>query len=52
VYYQADAGDMFTDRKKLDRFLRALSALVNEAIPHQEQVQKVNISLSYPWSKD
>ena len=52
VYYQADAGDMFTDRKKLDRFLRALSALVNEEIPHQEKVQKVNISLSYPWSKD
>ena len=43
---------MFTDRNKLDRFLRALSDLVNEDIPHKEKVQKVSILLSYPWSKD
>ena len=47
-----NADDMFTDRNKLDRFLRALSDLVNEDIPHKEKVQKVSILLSYPWSKD
>ncbi len=52
MYYEADADDMFTDRRKLDRFLRALGDLVNEDIPHREKVRKVSISLSYPWSRD
>ena len=47
-----NADDMFTDRKKIDRFLRVQSDLVNEDIPHKEKVKKVSISLSYPWSKD
>ena len=52
MYYQVDADDMFTDRKKFDRFLRALSDLVNEDIPQKKKVQKISISVSYPWSKD
>jgi hypothetical protein len=52
MYYQVDTDDMFTDRKRFDRFLRALSDLVNEDIPQKKKVQKISISVSYPWSKD
>jgi DNA-binding transcriptional ArsR family regulator len=52
AYYQVHTNDMFTDREKFSRFLDALSDLVGEKIPGEGEVLTVNVTITYPWTKE